>query len=198
MSNVAPRKRRADPRRQRTHAAIHSAIGRLSHAGVPLTVPAIVAEAGVSRSTFYAQYTGLEEVLTATMTQSFADIAELDISLRASVSPTETAQATTTALVAAFAQHRVLCRGVFRSDARAVVLDALLTAFVEHATPTMTIAAPRGVDPHAAAGYVGGGTLTVLLNWVLDDEPTSSSRLQEQLLAFLPAWMLTEEGKQLS
>ncbi|GAA3670836.1 hypothetical protein [Microbacterium marinilacus] len=183
----------ADPRRQRTKASIAAAVDALSRRAEPLTVAAVVAEAGVSRSTFYAAHDGLGAVLTETMTAIFGDIGSLDLALRDRQSLRDTAEATTSALVSAFEANRPLCRAVFASDAGPEVLAALRRTFAQQAEETMRIAAPTEVDPTAAARYVAAGTLTVLADWALDDSPLHPDRLRAQLVSLLPMWMLHDE-----
>lgn len=152
-------------------------------------MPAIVAEAGVSRSTFYAQFRDLDALAVRILTEVFTQIEELDLSLRASATPIETARATTSQLVAEFAKRRTLYAGVLGSRTTTEAARAVRAAFAEQTLGTMQLTVPSGLDPKVAAEYVAGGSLAVITAWLLSDTPEPT----EQLLALLPAWLLNDD-----
>ncbi|WP_424467024.1 TetR/AcrR family transcriptional regulator [Pseudoclavibacter helvolus] len=185
--------RSPDPRPARTQAAIVAAVERLSARGEEVTVPAIVAEAGVSRSTFYAQFKDLDALAVRILTEVFTDIEALDLRLRETARPIETARATTSHLVAEFAKRRTLYAGVLGSRTTAEAARAVRAAFAEQALGTMRLTVPDGLDPKVAADYVAGGSLAVLTAWLLSDTPEPTERVQQQLLALLPAWLINDD-----
>ncbi|GAB3302646.1 TetR/AcrR family transcriptional regulator [Pseudoclavibacter terrae] len=185
--------RSPDPRPARTQAAIVAAVEELSARGDEVTVPAIVAEAGVSRSTFYAQFRDLDALAVRILTEVFTQIEELDLSLRASATPIETARATTSQLVAEFAKRRTLYAGVLGSRTTTEAARAVRAAFAEQALGTMQLTVPAGLDPKVAAEYVAGGSLAVITAWLLSDTPEPTERVQQQLLALLPAWLINDD-----
>ena len=185
--------RSPDPRPARTQAAIVAAVERLSARGDEVTVPAIVAEAGVSRSTFYAQFKDLDALAVRILTEVFTQIEALDLSLRETQTPIETARATTSQLVAEFAKRRTLYAGVLGSRTTTEAARAVRAAFAEQALGTMQLTVPAGLDPKVAADYVAGGSLAVLTAWLLSDTPEPIERVQQQLLALLPAWLINDD-----
>lgn len=156
-------------------------------------MPAIVAEAGVSRSTFYAQFKDLDALAVRILTEVFTEIEALDLSLRASATPIETARATTSQLVAEFAKRRTLYAGVLGSRTTTEANRAVRAVFAEQALGTMRLTVPVGLDPKVAADYVAGGSLAVLTAWLLSSTPEPTERVQQQLLALLPAWLINDD-----
>lgn len=185
--------RSPDPRPARTQAAIIAAVERLSSRGEEVTVPAIAAEAGVSRSTFYAQFKDLDALAVRILTEVFTEIEALDLRLRASATPIETARATTSQLVAEFAKRRTLYAGVLGSRTTTEAHRGVCAVFAEQALGTMQLTVPVGLDPKVAADYVAGGSLAVLTAWLLSDTPDPTERVQQQLLALLPAWLINDD-----
>lgn len=188
--------RAEDPRPARTRAAIVAAVEALSERSAEVTVPAIVAEAGVSRSTFYSQYRDLDALAVAILTDAFTEIEVLDLALRRTATPTETAQATTARLVAEFARKRSLYAGVLGSRTTTEAHRAVQDAFAEQALGTMRATVPEHVDPVIAADYVAGGSIAVITAWLLSDRPASTEHVQRQLLALLPPWLIDERNPQ--
>lgn len=188
--------RAEDPRPARTRAAILAAVETLSAAGDEITVPAIVAEAGISRSTFYTQFRDLDALAIRILTDAFTEIEALDLELRRTASPIETARATTAQLVEEFARRRSLYAGVLGSRTTTEAHRAVQDAFAEQALGTMRETVPAHLDPRLAADYVAGGTLAVLTGWLLGDDPAPTARVQEQLLALLPTWLINEDKDQ--
>ncbi|WP_068494945.1 TetR/AcrR family transcriptional regulator [Pseudoclavibacter helvolus] len=185
--------RSPDPRPARTQAAIIAAVERLSARGDAVTVPAIAAEAGVSRSTFYAQFKDLDALAVRILTEVFTEIEALDLRLRASATPIETARATTSQLVAEFAKRRTLYAGVLGSRTTTEAHRGVRAVFAEQALGTMQLTVPVGLDPKVAAEYVAGGSLAVLTAWLLSDTPEPIERVQQQLLSLLPAWLINDD-----
>jgi AcrR family transcriptional regulator len=197
MADDAERETRsADPRPARTRSAILAAVARLTDRGETVTMAAVVAESGVSRSTVYARYGSLADLLVDTLADAFGDIERLDLELRPRETPARTAAATTAALVAVFRRNRALCRGVFASDVAIPARETLVASFAGQAEGTMRLAAPATVDPVAAARYVAAGSVTVLLDWTLADDPAEDAAVQVQLLALLPAWLIDADERE--
>ncbi|SKC43938.1 TetR/AcrR family transcriptional regulator [Okibacterium fritillariae] len=182
-----------DPRPARTRAAIIGAVETLSAAGDEITVAAIVAEAGISRSTFYTQFRDLDALAVDILTAAFTEIEALDLRLRQSTSPLETARATTAHLVAEFDRRRSLYAGVLGSRTTTEAHRAVHDAFAEQALDTMRATVPEHLDPRVTADYVAGGSMAVITAWLLSDDPLPASRVQDHLLALLPPWLINDE-----
>lgn len=185
--------RAEDPRPARTRAAIVAAVEALSERGDEVAVPAIVAEAGISRSTFYTQYRDLDALAVAILTDAFTRIEALDLELRRTATPIETAQATTAQLVAEFDRKRSLYAGVLGSRTTTEAHRAVQDAFAEQALDTMRATVPDHLDPRVAADYVAGGSLAVITAWLLSEQPAPTEHVQRQLLALLPTWLINDE-----
>lgn len=188
--------RAEDPRPARTRAAILAAVEVLSERDDDVTVASIVAEAGIGRSTFYAQYRDLDALAVAILTDAFTEVESLDLELRRTESRTSTARATTSALVAEFARRRALYAGVLGSRTTTEAHRAVHDAFAQQAIGTMLATAPAHVDPRTAADYVAGGSLAVITRWLLEPEPSSTEHVQQQLLSLLPSWLIDDERDQ--
>jgi AcrR family transcriptional regulator len=186
--------RAQDPRPARTRFAILRAVEALSARGDEITVSNVVAESGVSRSTFYTQYRDLDALAVSILTDVFAEIEALDLELRKTLDPIATARATTAELVAEFARRRALYAGALSSRTTSDVHRAVQRAFAEQALDTMRATVPEHLDPRIAADYLAGGSIAVLSAWLLSDGPASAEHVQQQLLALLPPWLLTPEG----
>lgn len=185
--------RAEDPRPARTRAAILAAVASLSSRDQAVTVSAIVEEAHISRSAFYAQYPDLDALAVAVLSEAFAGIEELDLTLRQTLSARETATRTTTRLVEAFARNRALHAGVLSGRLTTDAHRAVQDAFVEQALGTMLATVPAHLDPALAARYIAGGTLAVLIQWIGSENPEPAQRIQQQLMDLLPSWLLNDE-----
>lgn len=183
--------RATDPRPARSRAAIVDAIGSV---GDPLTVATLVAAAGVGRSTFYAHFRDLDDLAIRLLTEAFAAIGTLDLELRATMTPLETARETTRRLVTEFDERRDLYAAVLGPHLSAAAERAIRDAFAEHALETMRLAAPAGVDPIAAARYTAAGTLALLTDRLQSASPIDAATVQSQLLALLPSWLIDDAG----
>lgn len=178
-----------DPRPAKTRATILAAVERLSRTAEEVSVRAIVAEAGISRSTFYTQFRDLDDLAVSVLGDAFVAIRALDLELRTTRNPFDTAQATTRRLVEEFAEHRDLYAAVLGGRTTAEAHRAVQADFAAHAVDTMRRAAPANVDPDTAAIYVAAGSLAVISAWLTNDDPGSIDHLQTQLLALLPTWL---------
>jgi AcrR family transcriptional regulator len=188
--------RAEDPRPARTRAAILAAVETLSAAGDEITVPAIVAEAGISRSTFYTQFRDLDALAIRILTDAFTEIEALDLELRRTASGIEAARAALARLIAEFSARRGFYAAVLGSRTTTEAHRAVHDAFAEQALGTMRSTVPEHLDPRIAADYIAGGTLAVITAWVLSDEPAPRERVQEQLFALLPTWLINEDKDQ--
>lgn len=182
--------RASDPRPARTRAAVHAAVERLTARGETVTVPTLVAESGVSRSTFYALFGDIDTLAVSILSDAFAAIESEDLQMRRSETPHLAAPVAISRLVAEFARNRALIAGALSSRASASALRAIETSFAAQALGTITVTAPAHIDPEFAADHLAGGTIAVLTRWVLADDPAPAAHVQQQLLALLPDWLL--------
>ncbi|MGK0720911.1 TetR/AcrR family transcriptional regulator [Leucobacter sp. W1478] len=181
--------RAVDPRPARTRAAIIAAIDRLGSADAEVTVAAIVAEAQVSRSSFYSQFRDLDDVGVQLMNELFRDIKRVDAELRRSH---QALKATSTSLDMFLAEsqrrrglYTTVLGGNVSSDARRVIHEIVAQGVLASASHS----APRSVDPHIASTFVAAGLLAVFTDWLVAENPVSASQLRAQLIAVLPPWV---------
>ncbi|GAA2181290.1 hypothetical protein GCM10009847_22530 [Leucobacter tardus] len=183
-----------DPRPARTRAAIATAVESLSLRGAEVTVPALADAAGISRSTFYAQYRDLDALAVAILSEAFAAIEAEDLEMRQSDRARSAAAVATRRLVTEFSRRRALYAGVLGSRASATAMRAVQSAFAEQALGTIRLLAPAHIDHRMAADHLAGGTLAVIAAWLLADDPPDPEYLQQQLLALLPAWLIADDS----
>jgi 8-hydroxy-5-deazaflavin:NADPH oxidoreductase len=198
--------RSADPRPARTRAAILAAVERLTGvAADQVTVAAIARDAGVSRSAFYTQFSGLEELLSVLLTEAAQRIGP---------------EALTPGASKGFGSRRSMVRtSLFRLvahvDARATfytaalgwkmswgVHDAAQTAYAEQVRRLISAVResapadpplPPSAATDQAATFVAGGLLTAVTAWLRAGRATPRETLVDQLLELLPGWLTSDE-----
>jgi len=198
--------RSADPRPARTRAAILAAVERLP--GLPagqVTAAAIARDAGVSRSAFYTQFSGLEELLSAVL----AEAAQL-------IGPQEGSSHLCSGFSSRGDMTRAsLSRLVAHVDARATfyaaaptwkipwgVHDAALAAYAEQLRRLISAiresaltdsSVPPPSETDLAAEFVAGGLLAALMAWIRTGRAAPTETLVEQLLGLMPGWLVSDE-----
>ena len=190
VSSEEPRVLRAvDPRPARTRAEILLAIERLGATGEDLTVAAIVTEAQVSRSSFYAQFRDLDDLAVQVMEEILQEIRLVDVSLR---SANDALGATTTALqmfVSECQRRRGLYAAVLGGNVSGEARRRIHLALSMNVMSAAQYSAPRSVDPVVASSFVAAGTLAVIIDWLLDENPLPAGQLHSQLMGVLPTWV---------
>lgn len=191
LSSTAPHTSRAvDPRPARTRAAIYGALDRLGTRGEHLTVAAVVAEAQVSRSSFYAQFHDLDDVAVQLISELFTEIRHLDASMRQGE---EARNATSVCLERFFTEcqlrpglYGAALNGDLSSEARRRIYEIL----AQSVTATADFSAPRSVDPQIAATFIAAGLLAVVTEWLRCRQPTTEEHLRSQVMSLLPGWVV--------
>jgi len=156
----------------------------------PLTVSALVDRAGISRSSFYAQFASVDELALSLLRGALAQITVAGEVLRdaAEVSEAAAVRADVASLIAHVDENRVLYRSVLNmpvSNREAVaVLEAELRAVIPR-VPTRN----GHVEHDVAAAYIAGGTVAVLNGWLQNPYSRTKEDVTEQLLALLPGWI---------
>lgn len=190
VSSEEPRVLRAvDPRPARTRAEILAAIERLGATGEDLTVAAIVAEAQVSRSSFYAQFRDLDDLAVQVMEEILREIRLIEANLRGA---NDALGATTTALqmfLGECQRRRGLYAAVLGGNVSGEALQRIHSALSENVMAAAQYSAPRSVDPVVASSFVAAGTLAVIIDWLLAENPLPAGQLHSQLMGVLPTWV---------
>jgi AcrR family transcriptional regulator len=179
----------ADPRAARTRQGILSAVARLhSSESGDISVSDIVREAKISRSSFYAHFSSLDDLAVALLRQEFASVTASPSRERGPVSGLRESY---TRLVQHFAQRESiyayalglpLSRRAF-DDVIAAYAEQVLASFDEPASDADAIRA------RLAATFVAGGTVSLLSAWVADHHDISADQLVDELIALLPPWL---------
>ena len=196
--------RAADPRPARTRAAIFRAATELSVEGGDLTVNDIVKRAGVSRASFYAHFSNLEDVAFGLIRRELDELhrrakESIGVEIPVDVRVRDAIRATTVFL----AENRALLRGVLSwrisHQSYAYVVD-VLAEYWEIALSRLSDRAPEGM-PAQTAHFLSGGVTQLYVDWLLDDSvgpdadlSVEAERLGSDIIAVLPQWIVGDEG----
>lgn len=186
------RRSTADPRAARTRRAIIDAARELADSGHAMpSVSEIVRHAGISRSSFYTQFSGTEELTTAVLREALEHLLDDDTALRDSLGMTdlEATRISTTRLIAHFDEHREFYRRGLFSSASAYLEAERMVAGEYRAGRCLIAASTVGLTADIAATYLAAGTLALIRAWILGDLPGDAAQMTERLMALLPAWL---------
>lgn len=188
-----PAKSTSDPRAAKTRRDIFSAIEKLmSDGSTTVSVSDIVRIAGISRSSFYAHYSGLDEVATEFLRAQFAGIGETGIEERAGsgLVGMSAARVGYGRLVDHMVEHYPLYSSVLELPLTRNAYDKILNAYVRRLLESILIldSVPAGVKPELVVAYVAGGALTLISAWIRGRLDVSDDELVEQLVRLLPPW----------
>lgn len=184
-----PVQRAVDPRPARTRAAIISAIDRLGSRDAEVTVAAIVAEAQVSRSSFYSQFRDLDDVAVQLMDRLFREIRRLDAELRSTQQTRKATEAGLEMFLSECQRRRGLYAAVLGGNVSSEARQVIHTIVAHSVGATASHSAPGSVDPRIASTFVAAGLLAVITEWLKAPHPVSTSELISQLVAVLPSWV---------
>ncbi len=190
-----------DPRAQRTRRQLLSAYEHELRVGRQVdSVAALTRAAGVSRSSFYCHFSGVDEVGLAAMRQlldEFEGTVGLDRSgseCAEAVVPDRPA-ASLPELFRHLAQHREICRALLTNESgrphpaydefRAVLTAHFVCSFEK------TQVLPRA-DAATTATFVVGGLLALLGDW-LTDPHGDPEKLATVVGELLPSWLSRKE-----
>ena len=186
--------RAPDPRPARTRAAILAAIERLGEQGAELSVSQVVAEAGLSRSSFYSQFKDLGDVAVQLVRELYhrPDAADLDPSGKGS--PPDSILSATGVLLAEFENRRPLYAAVLGSSAAVSAQWEVCEIMAQGALRSIGGLVPEHIDPEFAARHIASGYLANIVEWLCSEHPVSTGELESQLREMLPIWV-TEAQK---
>ena len=182
-----------DPRAVRTREAITAATRALIAEGsLAPSVSQIARRAGVSRSSFYAQFANLDQLAAAVFSQAFTEIETASIVARAADAapgPEATRQAVER-LVRHVDQHRDFYARSFPATfaGHHEAVEALATQL--RATIPLVSSAPPGISVEATATWIAGGKLAILRSWLTGQLDGSVDDVTDQIMALLPGWLV--------
>lgn len=184
-----------DPRAERTRHEIFSAVERLA-AGrtASVSVTDIVQAAGISRSSFYAHFASLDELVTALLNAQFEQIGWSGIELRREdcITGAHAARIGYRRLIAHMVEHYPLYSTVLALPVARSAYDRIVEAYARQLLETVVTVSylPAGVAAETVTTYVAGGVLTVISSWMRGDLDASDDELVEQLVDMLPSWLV--------
>lgn len=191
---MSARPRTADPRAARTRLRLAQAFTALTGRGsAPVSISAIVAEAGLNRSSFYAHFDTTSELALYVLEQALVEISLDDIRARA-----------TGEFSGREASRLVLGRIVDQVDAQRPDLVAVFTSaaggdarvlFAERVRANLTGYLARTAPERAAtereitAVMLGAGVAAVVVAWMLGEVDSSRDELLTRLVDLVPDWV---------
>jgi len=188
--------RATDPRPARTRAAILGAVEKLvADPQGEITVNAVARAAGVSRSSFYAQFADLDDLAVAMLVDAFRDIGLDDLEGRKAPDADllTLARASNRRLVAHIGQRSAFYRASLEWRLSGRVHESVVSAYAQQVLATMAALGER-VPPHVvhedAARFVAGGAIAMLTGWLRDDAPAGQDAMAERLVAVMPEWLV--------
>lgn len=159
-----------------------------------VSVTDIVRTAGISRSTFYAHFTGLDVLATDYLRSQLAEISQSGAELRREKpgSGTRSARIGYRRLIAHMVEHYPLYSSVLELPPTRTAHNAIVDAYAGQLAQSMLALGPvpADVNPDVVANYVAGGALTLIGARMNGQVEASDDELVEQLTALLPAWLL--------
>lgn len=207
LDNTPVTKTRApDPRPARTRAAIYRAATELSESGADISVNDIVKRAGVSRASFYAHFSNLEDVAGGIIESQLEKLHEVAKEQMAdSYSLGECVRAAVRATTGFIAAHRAFFGGVLSwriSHNSYAYLTGKIAGYwmiaLQRADEDGLL--PADVRREPLARFLAGGVLDLYVQWLLDDGvrpdadmSAEADALAEAVVSALPRW-LVEEG----
>lgn len=194
-----------DPRPVRTRAAIFAAVERLSEASSnDVTVAGIAREAGISRSGFYTQFSGLEELISAMVSQAaeqFGAIARQGAGDDPGGNRRSLARASLSRLVEHVNSHLAFYHAAMSWKVSLSVHDATIATYaaqIRKLIDAVTELAgaddrlPKQGEVELVSQFIAGGLSTAITAWLRSHQATPVPEFIDQLLALLPEWLTSE------
>jgi AcrR family transcriptional regulator len=183
-----------DPRAARTREAIFTGIERLmSEHVVNVSVSDVVRTSGVSRSSFYVHFSGLEDLALAFLTRQIDIIGEAGVGVRRDdlITGVAAARIGYSRLIEHIVQHYPLYSTVLESPSTRGAFEAAIDAYSRRLLRSVLVldVAPRDAHVEVAVAYVAGGALTVISSWMRGEFDLDDDELVRQLVDLLPDWV---------
>lgn len=179
----------SDPRAARTRASLFAAALTLCDQGNPVTVSALIREAGVSRSVFYTHFADLGQLAVRMLEPHVAEISARASEDRAT-DPHGAMLRAQRQLVATFQERQSLYRAAFQLPGHAVaaqVEEAIHERMEVHIDEIG--GAPEGLRSDISARYVASAAARLIEHWVLGQLEVDADLLALHLHDLMPPWM---------
>ncbi|WP_168627947.1 TetR/AcrR family transcriptional regulator [Cryobacterium sp. BB307] len=180
-----------DPRAQRSRDAIMRVARELSGGPVgELTVAHIVSKAGISKSTFYQHFTGLDDVLLLLLEDALGSINYDDLVARhGEGNPLAITVLGHRRVIAQFEEHATLFTHVLTSEELSRARDGIVQLITDLLDRTMrAIPHPPDVDIPVAARFVASGFVGVIIDWFQHGRARDPDELAASLAQLTPEW----------
>lgn len=184
------RTRRVDSSDQRvlkTRRKLIDAFRRLVDADEVRTagVATIVREAGTTRSSFYAHFSGIGD-LAATALSDFSEsvIADARLAILDGASKTAVNRRVLLDIVRFVAEHRTTYGVLLTSDPAFV--EGFAAGLTESVRVTLGTRATLLADPEVTARYISAGALAAISWWLTDGSERTAEELADALIAIAP------------
>ncbi|MGO2660368.1 TetR/AcrR family transcriptional regulator [Mycetocola reblochoni] len=177
-------KRRSDPRSERTQTAVFEAVERLARSRADdISVAEVVRESGISRSTFYAHFSGMDDLASGYLSRAFRDIG-LAGAATSHDSPREACRS----LIAHMVATVPLYVSVLGLPLRGRAVDRMIEGYAGQFARVLSAAPdrPSGVDPGLLGAFLAGGALAAVRRRLAADVPQD---VVDEVLALLPSWL---------
>lgn len=176
----------ADPRAARTRQGILAAVARLhSRDAGDISVTDIVREAKISRSSFYAHFSSLDDLAVALLRQEFASITVPSSNV---ADPASELRESYSQLVQHFSQRESIYSYALGLPLSRRAFDDVIAAYAEQVLASFDEPESEAdaIRARLAATYVAGGTVSLLSAWIADHRDISADQLVDELIALLP------------
>lgn len=190
-----------DPRAVRTREAIFGGIERLvSESVAEVSVGDVVRASGVSRSSFYAHFTGLEDVALAYLTRQLQIIGDAGIGVRREdlIVGAAAAKVGYSRLVTHIVHHFPLYSTVLALPATRGAFHKAIEVYSTTLMRSVMLLeiVPEDVNIEVAAAYAAGGALTVISAWIRGELDLDDDALVLQLVDLLPDWVRNDHPEE--
>ncbi|WP_191090020.1 TetR/AcrR family transcriptional regulator [Nesterenkonia ebinurensis] len=199
MQGSITRTRASDPRPVRTRKTIYAAVEALSTTGTrDVTVAAIAREAGISRPAFYAQFSDMDDLAVSMLVEAFSEIGAADLAKRRADATDKRGAALQAArrLMFHIDGRRSFYRAALGWKISTRAREAVTEAYGRHVAASMDLAPGSdaiGQSREDLVKYISGGTIALLMAWLLDTTPAPPEEMAERLLAVMPSWLVGEK-----
>ncbi|MWB98143.1 TetR family transcriptional regulator [Agromyces seonyuensis] len=176
-----------DTRVLRTREKLVAAFGRLldERPIAEITVTAVVEAAGVTRSSFYAHFTGVDALAATALAAHTGEIVDLARDAIAAGASKTAVNEGVYADLAGFLAARRSTFGVLLI-AGGEFTRALSEGIIASSLETLATRPALHADPEVTARYVAGGVIAVLAWWLADDGGRSVDDLAHAFITIAP------------
>jgi AcrR family transcriptional regulator len=166
----------------------------MSERTATVSVSDIVRTAGISRSSFYAHFTGLDVLATDYLQSQLAEIGRAGVELRRKdlITGAPAARIGYRRLIAHMVEHYPLYSSALELPPTRTAHNAIVGAYSGQIVESIEAldSVPANVHPQLVATYVAGGALTLIGAWMNGQFEASDDELVDQLVSLFPTWLL--------